>query len=79
MTPLFQSGYEFLAWPRDLLMGPVSHIPWVQHQMIATMAGVKQGVRDSIPQEAEVLRMGARFAFGAMVQPEPEPTAVLRW
>jgi 2-polyprenyl-6-methoxyphenol hydroxylase-like FAD-dependent oxidoreductase len=43
LTPVFQSRGNVLSKPRDLLMGPAARIPWVRRQMLATLAGVKEG------------------------------------
>jgi 2-polyprenyl-6-methoxyphenol hydroxylase-like FAD-dependent oxidoreductase len=43
LTPLFQADHEALAAPRDLLLVPAGRIPWLGHQMIATLAGAKTG------------------------------------
>lgn len=43
LTPVFQSRGDVLSRPRDLLMGPAGRIPWVRRQMLATLAGVKEG------------------------------------
>ncbi|MEZ6235483.1 MAG: NAD(P)/FAD-dependent oxidoreductase [Phycisphaerales bacterium] len=49
MTPWFQSGLAPLAWPRDLLMGPLCRAPFVRRQMLLSLAGVKTGVLRSMP------------------------------
>lgn len=79
MTPFFQSGHTYLSWSRDVLLGPLSRLPWFQQQMVATMCGLKQGPFESIPQAPEIMRMGVKFAFGKMVQEESESTSVVRW
>jgi len=44
LTPWFQSDHRVLALPRDLLMAPASRIPWAQHQMLRSLAGIKNGL-----------------------------------
>ncbi len=55
LTPWFQSNYEPLAWARDLLMLPLSRVPWVRRQMLLSLAGVKAGVFFKSPVEREVM------------------------
>jgi 2-polyprenyl-6-methoxyphenol hydroxylase-like FAD-dependent oxidoreductase len=43
LTPVFQSRGNVLSRPRDLLMGPAGRVPWVRRQMLATLAGIKEG------------------------------------
>lgn len=43
VTPFFQSHYEPLAWIRDIFMGPAGKIPFVEREMVRTMAGMKAG------------------------------------
>ncbi|MBU6412063.1 MAG: FAD-dependent monooxygenase [Planctomycetes bacterium] len=44
LTPWFQSDLTPLAWPRDVLMHPLSRVPWIRKQMLQSLAGVKDGV-----------------------------------
>jgi 2-polyprenyl-6-methoxyphenol hydroxylase-like FAD-dependent oxidoreductase len=67
MTPFFQSGQNYLAFPRDLLLGPLCRFPWFQRQMVATMAGLKAGLFRTIPQHEQVLLLGAKHAYGKLV------------
>ncbi len=47
LTPWFQSDLAPLALPRDLLMHPLSRIPWIKQQMAQSLAGVKTGIFSS--------------------------------
>lgn len=67
MTPFFQSGLSILALPRNLFLGPMCRIPWVQREMAATMCGIKQGAFSRVPQESQVMQLGAKFAFGSLI------------
>lgn len=44
LTPWFQSDMEILAWPRDLLLEPMSRVGWIRREMVRSLAGVKDGV-----------------------------------
>lgn len=44
LTPWFQSPWSVLALPRDMLMRPLSRVPWVKRQMAESLAGVKTGL-----------------------------------
>jgi 2-polyprenyl-6-methoxyphenol hydroxylase-like FAD-dependent oxidoreductase len=39
MTPVFQSGLSPIGWPRDLLFGPISRVPWVRRQFVDIQLG----------------------------------------
>jgi 2-polyprenyl-6-methoxyphenol hydroxylase-like FAD-dependent oxidoreductase len=50
LTPLFQADRPLLARPRDALMHPVARrVPWVNRQMVATLAGSKTGPFRELP------------------------------
>lgn len=44
MTPLFQSGLEWLGPGRDALLGRLLRTGWVRRESLRTLAGVKSGV-----------------------------------
>lgn len=44
LTPIFQSGCEFLAPLRDLGMGPMCRFGWTRRQMLDALTGVKTGL-----------------------------------
>jgi 2-polyprenyl-6-methoxyphenol hydroxylase-like FAD-dependent oxidoreductase len=44
MTPVFQSGWEWVTPLRDLLMGPMCHQKWLRGEMLKSLAGVKTGI-----------------------------------
>ena len=48
LTPAFQSSHGWLAPPRDALTQPLSRVPWIRRQMLASLAGVKTGVLGSM-------------------------------
>lgn len=72
LTPFFQSGHSSLALPRDLLLGPICRLKWPQREMAATMCGIKQGAFSRIPQEEQILQLGAKNVFGSLVSSESE-------
>lgn len=39
MMPVFQSGLDPLAWPRDAFAPAVSRVPWVREQLVTTLGG----------------------------------------
>ena len=39
MTPVFQSDLTPIGWPRDLLFGPISRLPWVRRQFVDIQLG----------------------------------------
>jgi hypothetical protein len=41
MMPFFQSTIEPLGWSRDLAMPLLCRVPWVRHQMIEVLAGMR--------------------------------------
>jgi len=41
LTPLFQSDLDWLAAIRDAVMGPASRVPYVEREMVRSMAGTK--------------------------------------
>ena len=43
MMPVFQSDLTPLAWPRDLLGGPVGPLPWLRTQMVTQLGGAQVG------------------------------------
>jgi 2-polyprenyl-6-methoxyphenol hydroxylase-like FAD-dependent oxidoreductase len=49
LTPIFQSGWEWLTPARDLLMGPMCGQPTLRRQMLKTLVGVKTGLLHSDP------------------------------
>jgi len=52
MTPVFQSHLGVLGPPRDLLLHPVSRIPWMRRQFVASLAGAKTGVLSTLDYDA---------------------------
>ena len=42
-TPFFQSGSRLAAGIRDTAFRPVTRVPFVERQMLATLAGLKTG------------------------------------
>lgn len=44
MTPVFQSGWEWVAPGRDLFMGPLGRMGWFRREMLRSLAGVKTGL-----------------------------------
>jgi 2-polyprenyl-6-methoxyphenol hydroxylase-like FAD-dependent oxidoreductase len=44
LTPVFQSSADWLALPRDALAAPAGRVPWLQRQMLGSLAGAKTGV-----------------------------------
>ena len=44
LTPLFQSSLPGLGIVRDAMFSVLSRLPWVDGQMLQTMAGVKRGI-----------------------------------
>jgi 2-polyprenyl-6-methoxyphenol hydroxylase-like FAD-dependent oxidoreductase len=58
LTPFFQSDSRVLPWLRDTFMGVACRVPWVRTTMLASMAGVEQGL------------LAPRLPFAA---PEVEP------
>ena len=49
LTPFFQSDRGVLALPRDVLTQPLSRLPWFRRQMLASLAGAKDGVLSTLP------------------------------
>ncbi len=45
---VFQSDWDFMAWPRDALMGPVARLPWVRGRALAVLSGQATGPFRSI-------------------------------
>lgn len=43
LTPFYQSHRRSYAWLRDALSWPLTQIPWLRHQMLATLVGIKNG------------------------------------
>ncbi|HWA84176.1 MAG TPA: NAD(P)/FAD-dependent oxidoreductase [Fimbriimonadaceae bacterium] len=72
MTPFFQSGQFFLAWPRDLFLGPMCRIPWLRREMAATMCGVKTGPFSRIADDEHIKQLGVRFTFGGLTSGSKE-------
>ncbi len=58
LTPFFQSDMEPVGWFRDMAMPIAAKIPWVRRQMIASMAGVKNGLLTMMPLEKGRLLSG---------------------
>jgi 2-polyprenyl-6-methoxyphenol hydroxylase-like FAD-dependent oxidoreductase len=52
MTPVFQSHLGALGPPRDLLLHPVSRIPWMRRQFVSALAGAKTGVLSTLDYDA---------------------------
>lgn len=52
LTPVFQSGLGALGPPRDHLMRPLSRIPWIRRQFLASLAGAKTGLFGTLPEDA---------------------------
>jgi FAD-dependent urate hydroxylase len=52
MTPVFQSHLGLLGPPRDLLLHPVSRIPWLRRQFVSALAGAKTGVLSRLDYDA---------------------------
>lgn len=44
LTPVFQSAIPGLGVMRDLFAGPVGRIPFIRHQALLTLAGMKTGL-----------------------------------
>lgn len=49
LTPFYQSHKRSYALLRDLLSWPLTQIPWLRHQMLATLVGVKNGWLGEMP------------------------------
>jgi 2-polyprenyl-6-methoxyphenol hydroxylase-like FAD-dependent oxidoreductase len=79
MTPFFQSGHSYLAWPRDLLLGPLCRLPWLQREMVATMSGLKSGPFNRIQEQEPVMALGMKLAFGSLIRDEPMTTDLVRY
>jgi 2-polyprenyl-6-methoxyphenol hydroxylase-like FAD-dependent oxidoreductase len=43
MTPFYQSDNALYGWLRDVFSWPVTQVPWVKEQMLATLTGEKTG------------------------------------
>ncbi|MEM7227636.1 MAG: NAD(P)/FAD-dependent oxidoreductase [Planctomycetota bacterium] len=43
LTPFFQSNMTPVGLMRDVIMGPMCHAPFVRHQMLLSLCGVKTG------------------------------------
>lgn len=43
LTPFYQSNNLLYAWLRDSLSWPLTQLPWLRQQMLATLCGVKTG------------------------------------
>lgn len=56
LTPLFQSGYEFLTPLRDLAMGPMCRMGWTRRRMLESLVGVKTGLMPWATRPAPRLR-----------------------
>lgn len=48
LTPFFQSELHALALPRNALTHPLSKVPWVRRQMLASLAGAKVGLLSTL-------------------------------
>ncbi|MFI5386815.1 MAG: FAD-dependent oxidoreductase [Fimbriimonadales bacterium] len=73
MTPFFQSSCGALAWPRDLLLGPLCRWPWLQREMVATMCGFKDGPFGRIAEENQITQMSMNLTLGRLVR-DSSPT-----
>lgn len=49
LTPVFQSGHEWITPLRDLCMGPAGKVEWIRREMLRSLAGVKTGLFSSRP------------------------------
>lgn len=49
LTPFFQSSALPLGWMRDWTFPLSQRIPWMRHQMAATLAGIKTGPFSELP------------------------------
>ena len=49
MTPVFQSGWEWVTPMRDLCLGAMCRQKWLRGQMLRSLAGVKTGLFASEP------------------------------
>lgn len=48
LNAVFQSDWDVMAWPRDMLMGPVARLPWVRGRALAVLSGRATGPFRSI-------------------------------
>ncbi len=44
LTPIFQSRWTMLSWPRDTIFEPISRLSFVRRQMVESLLGVKTGL-----------------------------------
>ncbi|MFO1350376.1 MAG: arsenic resistance N-acetyltransferase ArsN2 [Gammaproteobacteria bacterium] len=49
LTPLYQSHSRALGALRDWSFGPMARIPYLERQMLATLAGIKTGLFSAMP------------------------------
>jgi 2-polyprenyl-6-methoxyphenol hydroxylase-like FAD-dependent oxidoreductase len=43
MTPFFQGDSRILPWARDLVFNRLKIVPWLRHEMVRTLSGLKTG------------------------------------
>lgn len=48
LTPFFQSESRVAATVRDLTFGPMTHVPYLEREMVRSLAGVKNGLFTSL-------------------------------
>jgi 2-polyprenyl-6-methoxyphenol hydroxylase-like FAD-dependent oxidoreductase len=49
LTPVFQGDCDSIGSVRDTLMHPLSRLPWLRHQFLESLVGVKTGIFTSLP------------------------------
>ena len=62
MTPLFQSDSRVLAKIRDITFNPLRSIPFIRHEMVRTLAGLKTGWLSSETADEIVNHSAARHS-----------------
>ena len=48
LNAVFQNDHDFMAWPRDRLMHPVSRLPWVRGRALDVLSGRASGFFRSV-------------------------------
>ncbi len=48
LNVVFQNDHDFMAWPRDHLMHPVSRMPWVRGRALDVLSGRAAGFFRSV-------------------------------
>ena len=56
LTPLFQSGADWLGPPRDRVCRPASRVPELRRQMLLSLSGAKTGVWRTMPGGVPAIR-----------------------